>query len=373
MSSDSTTPMDVQKTGKGSRPRARFNIDKWLMPTLLLLVLASLVGWVLLHLLVPAPPVETAQPVGTPQPAATAQAVETPPPPKAGAKWTGPYQQPPLQWLDWLLISLCGVLLYLLASAAYYRVRGNTRFSDFAWWYVATIVKGPIVAFIILLFLTQVSVDITGLSIDLTKPDTATVLLVVAFILGFYSRVAREQLNQIVKALFPKAYGIAEEQFNIVPGKANVQFGQTAQFGTSKAVEVIWLTSTGKIDDKGLFTAPSATEAHAGDAIRITAVPKDPNVPTASALATLVAFSIVGKDKLLYGAEETYQTSPAPEEGVTWSVTPKLRGAAITDKGIYKAPPAPESAVKEKVAITATCKTNPLNLATLEVELQAWP
>ena len=39
---------------------------------------------------------------------------------KAGLEWVGPYPQPPLQWVDWLLLSFAGVLVYCMGNAAHF-------------------------------------------------------------------------------------------------------------------------------------------------------------------------------------------------------------------------------------------------------------
>jgi len=286
--------------------------------------------------------------------------------------WVGPgagvFKAPPLLWVDWLLIALVGVLLYVLSSAAYWYTKRQRRFVDFTPWYLSTILKGPIVAFVILLFLTKLQVKLSGIDLDFGKLD-ANVLIVAAFVLGFYSRVAREQLNQIVKALFGKAYSVAEEAFSIVPANATVVFGGSVQLRTSAAVDVTWLASAGQMQD-GLYTAPSA-EAVSGQVVQITAVPKDPNIPRAVAQVTLVAFEIVGKTQIGYEASATYQVKPAPDSGVTWSVAPTLVGASISDEGVYTAPSkaVAEAAKVRKVIISATEKEKAENSAKLEVSL----
>jgi hypothetical protein len=284
-------------------------------------------------------------------------------------KWAGPYGDPPWQWFDWLLSSLIGVLLYALVNVAYWYHQKHPRFVAFTPWYISTILKGPIVAFIIMLFVTSVSLEISGLDIDLTAIG-ANALLVAAFVLGFYSRVAREQLNLIVKALFSKAYSRAEEVFSIAPQEAQVRFGQSVVFRTVPATDVTWLASVGKIEN-GTYTAPKAGDADAqsGQIVQITAVPEDPDVPRATAQVTLVPFEIVGKDRIAYEATESYQVAPEQADGVNWSAAPEISGASIDDKGVYKAPTkqAAKEAEADKVTITATSKARAEDSATLEV------
>jgi hypothetical protein len=340
MSSEEVLPVEPEKGGR------RLNAEKARGRVLMLWfglgLLIAAVGWFLMHLGIP-------------------------------SSWTGPgegvFSRAPMLWLDWLLMGLVGVLLYVLSSAAYWYIRNQGRYINFTPWYLSTIVKGPILAFVILLFLTKLQVKLSGIDIDLSKMD-ANLLVVAAFVLGFYSRVAREQLNQIVKALFGKAYSAAEEAFSIVPARAPLVFGGSVQFRTSAAVDVTWLASAGQMQD-GLYTAPASTEAKSGQVVQITAVPKDPNIPRAVAQVTLMAFEIAGKIQVAFGASETYRVVPAPAEGVTWSVTPALTVPAISDQGVFTAPAqdVAQAAQVNKVTISASNKQKPEDSATLEVTL----
>jgi hypothetical protein len=289
-------------------------------------------------------------------------------------KWlsldTPAFSKPPWQWVDWLLVSLAGALLYVLVNAGTFLIQPRPRFKAFTGWYIATLVKSPILALMILIFLTGVSVEISGLTLNF-QDMKSPLLLVIAFVLGFYGSVAREQLNQIVKTLFPKAYGIAEQEFRIVPAAAKVVFGKSVQLRTSPPTEVTWQApSAGKILD-GEYTAPKADEAQSGQIVQITAVPKDPNIPRAIARVTLLPFEVVGASKIAYTASERYQVAPEPQGGVAWSVSPELPGAGISDDGVYTAPDkaAAEEAKATKVKITATGAAKKDDIATLEVQL----
>jgi hypothetical protein len=284
--------------------------------------------------------------------------------PRGGLEWARAdlYNSPPWQWYEWLLSSLIGALLYALVNIAYWYHQKHPRFVAFTPWYISTILKGPIVAFIIMLFVTSVSLEISGLDVDFADMNRAP-LLVAAFALGFYSRVAREQLNLIVKALFSKAYSRAEEEFSIAPQGAQVRFGQTVVFRTVPTTDVTWLASAGKIEN-GTYTAPKKEDAKSGQVVQITAVPEDPDVPRATAELTLVPFEIVGKDRIAYEATESYQVAPEQAGGVTWAVSPEIRGSSIDDKGVYKAP---TEARVDKATIKAISKDKPEDFATLDV------
>lgn len=216
----------------------------------------------------------------------------------ANGRWLDPFTTTSNQWLDWILVSLIGVLLYLLTTASrWYRTlltaqetnlqeqkeEERAMFVEMTPWYITTLIKGPFIVLVIIIFLTNVSLDISGLTVDFTQLSPEA-LLVVAFVLGFYSRVAREQLNMIVKTLFSKAYSKAEEAFTIIPHVKDIASGQTVQFKTSYPLEVTWLASAGQIEN-GVYTAPDGMKA--GQEVQITAVPKDANIPRATAKVTL--------------------------------------------------------------------------------------
>jgi hypothetical protein len=280
---------------------------------------------------------------------------------------TRDFRREPWQWLDWLAASFVGVLIYILAQAAYWHQKEDSDFITYTPWYISTAVKAPVVAFAIMLFLNNVSAEVSGLSINFSELEPAG-LLAIAFVLGFYGRVAREQLNQLVKALFGKAYSTAEEEFTIEPATAQVVFGRSVLFATLPYSQVTWLASAGQIVD-GLYTAPANGDGvKHGQVVQITAVPKDPNVPSAVARVTLVLFEIVGSAKAAYDTTEGFQV--VPKHDVTWSVTPAINGAKIDGNGNYRTPTreAAESAGLDKVTIGAASRGEEQAVATLEVD-----
>ena len=138
------------------------------------------------------------------------------------------------QWLEWLLVSLIGVCTYLIWRIAYWYRRPDAQFISYRHWYRATAAKGPIVALVILMALTNISFQAelptgeeaaelpTGeeateapaafdFGIDFGQADES-VLLVVAFLLGFYSRLAHDLLEKIAAFIFPGAYKKAYEE-----------------------------------------------------------------------------------------------------------------------------------------------------------------
>lgn len=267
------------------------------------------------------------------------------------------------EWIDWILFGFAGAMLYALVSVAHWYQRQAPRFRDFTLWYLSTIIKGPILAFIILLFLTTVNIEVAGINVDFTELSE-TALLVAAFLLGFYNRVARETLNQITKSLFGKAYGQAEEQFSITPGTAQVVFAKTFSFKLSRATDVTWLASLGKIDDAGLYTAPAQGDFKSGQIEQITAVPKDANIPRAIAVVTLRTFEIKGQKNLKYGNKSTYTVDTG--DPVTWSSSI----GEITDAGEFTAPSKEDAQNQTSAIITAAKQADAGDLATFTVYLK---
>lgn len=339
-SQDEANPAEKRRQGGGtdlSEARRGWLIF-WLSLGLLLL---TVVGWVVMHTVT--------------------------------GKWVGPdsatvFGKAPWQWVDWIVVALAGSFLYVLVSSAHWLIQSKPNFKPFSAWYLATVVKGPILALVILLFLTGVKVEVSGLALDFTKLGPA-ILLVAAFLLGFYGTVAREQLNQIAKAVFPKAYGTAEEQFNIVPGKVRVGPGMSVALKTSPYTEVTWKVVGGGSIVDGLYTAPQADAGQAGQVIQVVAVPKDPNISAAVATVTLTAMVINGLDKVAYRALAQYQAAPEPVGGVDWSFVPPIPGAAISEAGIFTAPTQAEAekAGARGVTIVATGKTKATVGGTLDV------
>jgi hypothetical protein len=114
------------------------------------------------------------------------------------------------RWLEWLLVSLVGVCVYLLWNVAVWYRENKADFKAYRPWYRATAAKGPVVALIVLLALTstkfQVGVGSTlNVGIDFGQASD-TVLLIAAFLLGFYSRLAMNLLGRITGYLFGSAY-----------------------------------------------------------------------------------------------------------------------------------------------------------------------
>lgn len=297
---------------------------------------------------------------------------------ETSAKIFGACEEPPGQWLDWFLASVIGVLTYMMIPIYEWYRSEKAMFIEYTPWYISTPLKAPVLAFVVLIFLTNLDIKIAGLELDFTQLN-APLLLMIAFVLGFFSRVTREQLNQIVKSIFSKAYSKAEQKFLIEPASATVVFGQSAKFYTSPYTDVTWVANVGTIED-GLYVAPAADDKDAvpDRVVNIVAVPKDENIERNNALVTLIPFKISGDEQITYGEKRVYQVDPdqdpakADDSGVNWSVAPVITGAKVDlIKGNleYTAPSRAEAdaAKVNKVLITAVHKVHAERQMSLEV------
>ena len=131
----------------------------------------------------------------------------------------------PRQWVDWILWSLIGVAAYLLREIArHYRLisEGEGDFLGETPWYRAQLFTDPLLAFVILLILTQIDLTLLGsdedatFSVDLGNfpPD---LLVAPAFLLGSGAYTApSEPKNVIVTAVAGAGIAIAKT-LRVVP------------------------------------------------------------------------------------------------------------------------------------------------------------
>ena len=143
------------------------------------------------------------------------------------------------RWLEWLLVSIVGVSTYLLWNISTWVKSPKADFEKYRLWYFSTAIKGPMVALVVMLGLThlnfQVQIPLPATQEVVTSESvedeqgseenqiqptetrtldfginfaeaSETVLLVVAFLLGFYNRLAKEVLNSFARYIFKDAY-----------------------------------------------------------------------------------------------------------------------------------------------------------------------
>jgi hypothetical protein len=173
----------------------------------------------------------------------------------------------PRQWFDWLLWTLAGVSAYLLIEIARNLreiPKGEGDFLAETSWYWTQIATGPLIAFVILLLFTHVDVDLlTGdeAAVEVNLHGYPMDLLIVpAFLLGFYSRVTRELLDQITRTVFRGAWRAAYGGFQVlVKGQTDDEVSSSVMFQAEPATTVAWSATLGTIDAGGVYQPPSVS------------------------------------------------------------------------------------------------------------------
>lgn len=265
---------------------------------------------------------------------------------------------------DWLLFSTAGTLIYLLTQIATnvpaiksLAEKKEPSFVEYSTWYWTTLVKGPFIAVIILLFFYSAEFKLTGeegslgLSFDFSELDhRATVLL--AGVLGFYSRVARSVLDNIMKSLFSKAWAEAHEEFEISPEEVELTPGASQTFQTKPFTDVVWAASPGNIGTDGVYTAPDE-DKYLNSSAMVMATTKGSGNVARSAIVKIVPFLINGDKEIKIGSDGPYNfiLEPAPEGTVTWTMSPLDAGSIDSATGQYSPP---KEKGYDKVVITAT-------------------
>ena len=169
-------------------------------------------------------------------------------------------------YLVWLFASWAGISVYLLSTAAgrFRKIPDDpdTDFIRYVFWYIINFVKAPLLAMVILWILTNININLgaegsPGAVADFAKLPPI-ILIGIAFILGLYARVSQKQLDIITMAIFPKAWVMAEESFEVV-GPNTLLLKDQYTFRTDPASDVTWTASPGEIDpDTGVYKAPDS-------------------------------------------------------------------------------------------------------------------
>jgi hypothetical protein len=164
-----------------------------------------------------------------------------------------------------LFWSMFGTLVFLISEvkkwyAVPFQEEGKRDFVKFTPWYVANFFRGPFIAFVVLLALTNISFEAIGVAVDV-KAAPIEVLVLLAAIMGYYSRVADKQLDIIAEFLLSGAWKKAHpaaEMLVIEPNEqpVAVQLQASKQFNVKPNVPVQWyLQGDGTLKD-GNYTAP---------------------------------------------------------------------------------------------------------------------
>lgn len=206
----------------------------------------------------------------------------------------------PDRWIEAAFWGMFGTLAFLLSEIKRYCSlpyaaqpgKGKRNFRLFTPWYLVHVVRGPFIALIVLLALSSISLEIVGLTLDLkVAPVEATVVL--AFVLGFYSREAEKQLDIIVEKLLGEAWrraGRTRRSLAIEQGNVTLKPGESKTFTVKPDQEVRWfLEGPGKLED-GKYSAPEEI----GDEVeaKVLAIARDEPASMAEVNVTIVPPSL---------------------------------------------------------------------------------
>ena len=126
--------------------------------------------------------------------------------------WSGSQDR----WIEMVYWTVAGTLVFLLCEikAHYVLPYGQNQqenqdqyrnFIGYTPWYVVNLFRGPFIAVVILLALSSISFEAIGVSLDVNSAPI-TVWVVLAAILGYYARLANEQLELVAGYLFKSAW-----------------------------------------------------------------------------------------------------------------------------------------------------------------------
>lgn len=238
--------------------------------------------------------------------------------------------------LTWVLASLIGATLYLMGQIATFYPKINEKpdadnqndFIRSTYWYAATLIRAPILTVVIMWMLINLSVsmggsttsaeaagnvqdvsgtvgDGLGISVNFANfPDTVN--LGIAFILGFYSRVARKQLDILAKYLFTRAWALAEMGYEVSAlAPDTLLLGETYTFKTEPKMDVVWTTNIGSIGaESGVYTAPEKAENYNNNVVVLAYLRSEPT-STQAKQVTLKLFRITGDSEIASGNSAT--------------------------------------------------------------------
>lgn len=193
------------------------------------------------------------------------------------------------KWIEVIFWTLFGTLLYLIQQTAEYKLRVDNktkkrnndqqnqenqreysqnnnggRADDYLQrhkpQYYSYLLRSPFISLSILWVLTAANFNIAGFTLLLSDINVK-VLVSLAFILGYFNRVAISQLNLIVSAIFKDAWNQTVRNIDIDPSYKVVKYGGSYNFNAIPDVKVTWSIlsqpKVGTIDTAtGMFIAP---------------------------------------------------------------------------------------------------------------------
>lgn len=250
----------------------------------------------------------------------------------------------PRQWFDWLLWAMVGVTAYLLIEIARNLrkvTQGEGDFLGETSWYWTQLITGPLIAFVILLLFTHMDFDL------LTGEESSTIevnlrgypidlLIVPAFLLGFYCRVTRELLDQITRAIFRGAWRAAYGSFEVtIKGQTDNELSSSVMLLTDPPTVVVWSATAGTIDAGGVYQPPAVEEP---TKVFVTAVaPSSGQAATREILVVKHKFEVMPENpdkKLPRGKPLKLNVQPpvaSPDDTkIEWAVVEPKGGAGVT-------------------------------------------
>jgi len=212
--------------------------------------------------------------------------------------------------LKWALASLIGAALYLLGQIAVFypkisekpEAENQNDFIKSTYWYIITLIRAPILTMVIMWLLINLKINLgegeqtgdLGIAVDFSKFNEY-VKIGVAFILGFYGRVARKQLDIIAKYLFTSAWTLAEMGFEVAVSSPDVMLlNDTYTFKTDPVMDVVWTANIGTMEaGTGTYKSPDDVNDD-GKSVVIRAYLKGEPSSTQFKEVTLKLFKITG-------------------------------------------------------------------------------
>jgi len=180
------------------------------------------------------------------------------------------------RWAELTFWSFFGTLLYLLVEVyTNYPPEENKKKSFLAYtpWYLITAIKGPFIALAVMFGLMTVSIQVSTISLSLDKARIE-LLIFLALILGYYNRVAKEQLDILVEKIFPNAWKRATApSITLRTNEKEVTLGGKIKFEIEPDQNVTWELEpdeAGSIKQDGTYTAPD-DEKYIGTMVTIKA------------------------------------------------------------------------------------------------------
>ena len=275
------------------------------------------------------------------------------------------------QYLAWVFAAWTGASIYLIGQIGSYYPKikkieeegDKADFLKYTYWYASTFLKAPILALVVMWFLINLNVGFgadgveNGLGVSVNFSQLGPyVMLGVAFVLGFYGRVARKQLDIIAKYLFTRAWALAEQGFKlVVPAQKSILINDMHAFSTDPPMEVVWSATLGTIDpEKGTYEAPKEVAMHDKDAIIRASLRAEP-ASTDFAMIKLKAIRITGgAEKVEKGEDASLSFETKLENVKLAEAIWKVGGKDASVKGqAYLFETEKREAGKYKVSVTA--------------------